>query len=60
MFEFSLTRGVSGIEDTMELPGDKMRRMGYKVQSMLINDKIEGDSLSRADEALRVSLRMGE
>ncbi|MDD2936550.1 MAG: type II/IV secretion system ATPase subunit, partial [Candidatus Methanomethylophilaceae archaeon] len=60
MFEFPVSQRILTIEDTMELPGDKMRRMGYKVQSMLINDKIEGDSLSRADEALRVSLRMGE
>jgi type IV secretory pathway ATPase VirB11/archaellum biosynthesis ATPase len=60
MFEFPVSQRILTIEDTLELPGDKMRRMGYKVQSMLINERIEGDSLSRADEALRVSLRMGE
>ncbi|MGE0015637.1 MAG: ATPase, T2SS/T4P/T4SS family, partial [Candidatus Methanomethylophilaceae archaeon] len=60
MFEFPISQRILTIEDTLELPGDKMRKMGYKVQSMLINDRIEGDSLSRADEALRVSLRMGD
>lgn len=60
MFEFPVSQRILTIEDTMELPGDRMRKMGYKVQSMLVNDRMEGDSLSRADEALRVSLRMGE
>lgn len=37
-----------------------MRRMGYKVQTMLVDDRIQGTANSRADEALRVSLRLGE
>ncbi|MDR2845907.1 MAG: type II/IV secretion system ATPase subunit [Candidatus Methanoplasma sp.] len=60
MFEFPISQRILTIEDTMELPGSKMRKMGYKVQSMLIDDRMDGDNLSRADEALRVSLRMGE
>lgn len=60
MFEFPLSQRILTIEDTMELPSAKMRKMGYKVQSMLIDDRMNGDNLSRADEALRVSLRMGE
>lgn len=60
MFEFPLSQRILTIEDTMELPTAKMRKMGYKVQSMLIDDRMNGDNLSRADEALRVSLRMGE
>lgn len=60
MFEFPVSQRILTIEDTMELPGEKMRRMGYKVQSMLIDDRMNGSDLSRADEALRVSLRMGE
>ena len=60
MFEFPLSQRILTIEDTIELPGSKMRKMGYKVQSMLIDDKMNGNNLSRADEALRVSLRMGE
>ena len=60
MFEFPLSQRILTIEDTMELPTPIMRKMGYKVQSMLIDDRMGGDSLSRSDEALRVSLRMGE
>lgn len=60
LFEFPLSQRILTIEDTMELPGDKMRRMGFKVQTLLIDDRMDGSSLSRADEALRVSLRMGE
>ncbi|MCL2296581.1 MAG: type II/IV secretion system ATPase subunit [Methanomassiliicoccaceae archaeon] len=60
MFEFPLSQRILTIEDTMELPTSMMRKMGYKVQSMLIDDRMGGDNLSRSDEALRVSLRMGE
>ena len=60
MFEFPLSQRILTIEDTMELPTPMMRKMGYKVQSMLIDDRMGGDNLSRSDEALRVSLRMGE
>ena len=60
MFEFSLFSGVSSIEDTLELPGKKLRSMGYKVQSMLIDDRNGEAAEKRADEALRVSLRLGE
>ena len=60
MFEFPMSQRILTIEDTIELPGSKMRKMGYKVQSMLIDEKMNGSNLSRADEALRVSLRMGE
>ena len=60
MFEFPLSQRILTIEDTPELPGEQMRRMGYKVQSMLVDERLEGDSLSRANEALRVSLRLGE
>ena len=60
MFEFPLSQRILTIEDTMELPTPMMRKMGYKVQSMLIDDRLGGNNLSRSDEALRVSLRMGE
>ena len=48
------------MEDTIELPGEAMRKMGYKIQTILVDDRMRGDQQSRADEALRVSLRMGE
>ena len=60
MFEFPFTQGILGIEDTLELPGKRMRSMGYKVQSMLIDDRNGEAAEKRADEALRVSLRLGE
>lgn len=60
MFEFPKEQRILTIEDTMELPGDSMRRMGYKVQTILVDDRLGGDQQSRSDEALRVSLRMGE
>ena len=60
MFEFPLSQRILTIEDTLELPGDHMRRMGYKVQTMLVDDRTQGSVSSRSDEALRVSLRLGE
>jgi len=60
MFEFPKEQRILTIEDTIELPGDAMRRLGYKVQSILVDDRLGGDQQSRSDEALRVSLRMGE
>ncbi|MDO5852849.1 MAG: type II/IV secretion system ATPase subunit [Thermoplasmata archaeon] len=60
MFEFPLSQRVLTIEDTIELPGDCMRGMGYKVQTILVDERMQGSAGSRADEALRVSLRLGE
>lgn len=60
MFEFPVSQRILTIEDTIELPGERMREMGYKVQSMLVDDRMDGNSLSRSNEALRVSLRLGE
>lgn len=60
MFEFPLSQRILTIEDTLELPGAAMRAMGYKVQSILVDERMGGDQLSRSDEALKVSLRMGE
>ncbi|MCL2712400.1 MAG: type II/IV secretion system ATPase subunit [Methanomassiliicoccaceae archaeon] len=60
LFEFPVSQRILTIEDTSELPTEKMRRMGYKVQSMLIDERMGGDTHKRAEEALRVSLRLGE
>lgn len=60
MFEFPLSQRILTIEDTMELPCDAMRRIGYKVQSMLIDDTVDNNISKRSDDALRVSLRLGE
>ncbi|MBR7152784.1 MAG: type II/IV secretion system ATPase subunit [Candidatus Methanomethylophilaceae archaeon] len=60
MFEFPLNQRILTIEDTIELPGEQMRGMGYKVQTILVDEKMNGATSSRTDEALRVSLRLGE
>ena len=60
LFEMPIEQRILTIEDTLELPGDVMRAMGYKVQSMLIDERMNSDVSKRADEALRVSLRLGE
>ena len=60
LFEFPMSQRILTIEDTSELPTEKMRKIGYKVQSMLIGERMNGDTKQRADEALRVSLRLGE
>lgn len=60
LFELAIDQRILTIEDTLELPGDKMRSMGYKVQSMLIDERLGADAEKRADEALKVSLRLGE
>ncbi len=60
MFEFPKEQRILTIEDTVELPGESMRKLGYKIQSILVDDRLGGDQQSRSDEALRVSLRMGE
>ena len=60
LFEMPIEQRILTIEDTLELPGDVMRSMGYKVQSMLIDERMNSDVSKRADEALRVSLRLGE
>ena len=58
--EFPLSQRILTIEDTLELPGDCLRATGYKVQTMLVDERIQGTATTRADDALRVSLRLGE
>ncbi|MGN0097797.1 MAG: ATPase, T2SS/T4P/T4SS family [Candidatus Methanomethylophilaceae archaeon] len=60
LFELPKEQRLVTIEDTPEIQGELMRRLGYKVQTILVDERMEGDQSSRSDEALRVSLRMGE
>jgi len=60
LFEFPLSQRILTIEDTMELPIRQMQRLGYKVQSMMVEQGIGEDREEKTDEALRVSLRLGE
>ena len=60
MLEFPLSQRILTIEDTLELPGAKMQELGYKVQSLFVQSAIGGTGDRTADDALRVSLRLGE
>jgi hypothetical protein len=60
MFEFAPVTRILTIEDTLELPGGMMQNLGYKLQSMQIASSVRGSGYMTADEALRVSLRLGE
>ncbi|MCX6651556.1 MAG: type II/IV secretion system ATPase subunit [Methanomassiliicoccales archaeon] len=60
LFEFPLNQRILVIEDTREVPVHALQFLGFKVQSMLV-DPVQGlDRAEAADEALRVSLRLGE
>jgi len=60
MLEFPLSQRILTIEDTLELPTRVMQQLGYKVQSMAVQSSLGGRGEVTADEALRVSLRLGE
>ncbi len=60
MLEFPLSQRILTIEDTLELPGAKMQELGYKVQSLFVRSAVGGTGDRTADDALRVSLRLGE
>jgi len=60
MLEFPRSQRILTIEDTLELPTREMQRLGYKVQPMMVQSSLGGLGEVTADEALRVSLRLGE
>lgn len=60
LFEFPISQRILTIEDTMELPVKKMQQLGYKIQSMMVEQSLGEGREEKSDEALRVSLRMGE
>jgi flagellar protein FlaI len=63
MLEFPQSQRILAIEDTRELPCQEMQALGYKVQSMLVMSSLgagAGTAGTSADDALRVSLRLGE
>ncbi|UCE35946.1 MAG: type II/IV secretion system ATPase subunit [Thermoplasmata archaeon] len=60
MFEFPHNQRILTIEDTLELPVLSMQEIGYKVQSMYVQSSLGGKAEMSADEALRISLRLGE
>jgi type IV secretory pathway ATPase VirB11/archaellum biosynthesis ATPase len=60
MLELPKSQRVLTIEDTLELPGPEMCKLGYKVQSIHVRSSVGGMSEMTADDALRVALRLGE
>ena len=59
LLEFPLAQRILAIEDTPELPVRDLQLLGYKVQSLFVQSALGGTEMT-ADEALRVSLRLGE
>lgn len=60
LLEFRTSQRIITIEDTLELPVDKMQDMGYNIQSFAVESTLGTQGEMTAKEALRVSLRMGE
>jgi type IV secretory pathway ATPase VirB11/archaellum biosynthesis ATPase len=60
MLEFPRNQRIITIEDTLELPVTTMQELGFKVQSLHVQSSLGGKGQMTADEALRVSLRLGE
>ena len=49
------------IEDTLELPSNSLRKLGYNIQSMKVAAALaKGTSEVPADEGIRTTLRMGD
>ncbi len=59
MLEFPKSQRILTIEDTRELPVERMQEMNYNIQSMQVGSTLEEGGM-HAEEALRVSLRLGE
>ena len=59
LMEFPRSQRVLAIEDTQELPVRDLQDLGYKIQSLFVQSSLGGSEMT-ADEALRVSLRLGE
>ena len=59
LFEFPRGQRILAIEDTRELPTPYLQSLGYKVQSLFVRSALGGSEMS-ADDALRVSLRLGD
>ncbi|MGC8725427.1 MAG: ATPase, T2SS/T4P/T4SS family [Thermoplasmata archaeon] len=60
MLEFPQNQRILTIEDTLELPVPQMQSLGYKVQSLWVQSSLGGSGQMTANDALVVSLRLGE
>jgi type IV secretory pathway ATPase VirB11/archaellum biosynthesis ATPase len=49
------------IEDTLELPSESLRKMGYNIQQMKVSSALsKGSSEVSAEEGIRTTLRLGD
>ena len=49
------------VEDTMELPTENLRSLGYNIQTMKVASSLsQGSSEVQADQGIRTTLRMGD
>jgi len=60
LFEFPVDQRILVIEDTREVPVRSLQALGFKAQSILVEPAKDQDRTEAAEEALRVSLRLGE
>lgn len=60
LLEFPINQRIITIEDTLELPVQDMQNLGYNVQSLAVESSVGSKGEMTANEALRVSLRLGE
>jgi len=60
LFELPLSQRILVIEDTMEIPVRALQELGYNVQSLLVEGRLNGNLEKEVDDALRISLRLGE
>lgn len=60
MLEMDAAKRIITIEDTMELPVEAMRAAGFRVQALRVRSTLGGEGEATADDALKLSLRLGE
>lgn len=61
MFEIMNKYRIITSEDTLEIPNEAFRKLGYNIQSMKMRSALTvGGTEVAADEAIRTSLRMGD
>ena len=61
MVEIMRKYRIITIEDTLELPGPSLRKLGYNIQAMKVASSLShGTSEVPADEGIRTTLRLGD
>ncbi len=61
LVELMRTRRIISLEDTLELPTEALRKMGYDIQPIKVRSALmEGGTELSASEGIRTSLRLGD